>query len=177
MTYYVRIDDPQAFRKSILESSKQVIGSLQANRKVQDIRRRKREALDAIREDMKEIALMVSKLNDLLPQKELRDEALREAEERRKKEAEEKRHAHEEAEEVRERKRAEREAADKAEEESGKKDDSPKAEDDSGGKDEKPPKDEDDARDEPVKKPEVSDEEKKLQDALANIEKKLSSLK
>lgn len=169
MTYYVRIDDPYAFRKSILESSKQVIGSLQANRKVQDIRKRKREALDGIREDMKEIALMVSKLNDLLPQKELRDEALREAEEGRKREEEEKRRAHHEAEKVREKKRSEREEAEKSE-----------AEEDSGEKEsgEKPPeKPEDDAGGEPVKKPEVSDEEKKLQDALSNIEKKLSSLK
>ncbi|MFP4523965.1 MAG: hypothetical protein ACLFO2_01425 [Candidatus Woesearchaeota archaeon] len=171
MTYYVRIDDPHAFRKGILESSKQVIGSLQANRKVQDLRRRKREALDAIREDMKEIALMVSKLNDLLPQKELRDEALREQEERRKKESEEKRRAHEEAERVREQKRSEREEVEK------RKVEKPVVEEDSGEKDEEPPKDEVDSEEKSVDRPEVSDEEQKLQEALANIEQKLSSLK
>ena len=163
MTYYVRIDDPRAFRRHILESSKQVIGSLQANRKVQDIRKRKREALDAIRQDMKEITMMVSKLDELLPQKELRDEALKELEERRKRKEEERKRAHREATEVREQRgeQHEKEASEEHEEKSS----------EDGSSEHEAAVEKSTQSEEPV------DEEKKLQEALSSIEKKLSSLK
>jgi len=77
MTYYVKIDNPKAFRRDILVTSKQVINSLQASRKVLAIRERKKELLKDLQGQIKELALLTAKLDGVLPDKQLREDALR----------------------------------------------------------------------------------------------------
>ena len=79
MAYYVRMTDPRGFRRDLLESSKKVIGCLQANRNVLEIRARKRELLESLQGQVKELSLLVAKLDEVLPDKELREEAIQEA--------------------------------------------------------------------------------------------------
>lgn len=79
MTYYVKMTNPREFRRDVLESSKKVIGCLQANRNVLDVRQRKRELLEQLQQQVKELALLVNKLDEILPDKQLREEAIQEA--------------------------------------------------------------------------------------------------
>ena len=79
MTYYVKMSNPREFRRDILESSKKVIGCLQANRNVLEVRQRKRELLNQLQQQVKELALLVNKLDEILPDKQLREEAIQEA--------------------------------------------------------------------------------------------------
>lgn len=81
MTYYVKMNNPREFRRDILESSKKVIGCLQANRNVLEVRQRKRDLLDQLQQQVKELALLVGKLDEILPDKQLREEAIQEARE------------------------------------------------------------------------------------------------
>jgi hypothetical protein len=82
MTYYVKVDSPREFRRDILESSKKVIGCLQANRSVLEIRKKKRFLLESLQNQVKELALLMLKLDDILPDKQLREEALQEQRQR-----------------------------------------------------------------------------------------------
>ena len=82
MAYYVRMNDPQSFRRDILESSKKIIGCLQANRQVKHLREQKRALLEQLQQQIKELTLLMAKLDDILPNKELREEAIQEARQR-----------------------------------------------------------------------------------------------
>lgn len=77
MAYFVKIDNPKGFRRDILVTSKQVINSLQANRNVLAIREKKKLLLKDLQLQIKELVLLTSKLDELLPDKQLREEALR----------------------------------------------------------------------------------------------------
>ena len=79
MTYYVKMSNPREFRRDILESSKKVIGCLQANRNVLEIRQQKRALLEQLQQQVKELALLINKLDEILPDKQLREEAIQEA--------------------------------------------------------------------------------------------------
>ncbi len=155
MTYFVKIDNPKGFRRDILVTSKQVINSLQANRNVLAIRDKKKLLLNDLQEQVKELVLLMSKLDELLPDKQLREEALR-----RQKEEEAKARA----------------KKSKSKSSSGKDDkDAKKA----GGKDQKAgvgakKKTASKLLD---KKPAPLDKTAALDDALAKIEQKLASLK
>lgn len=76
MAYFVKIDDPREFRRDLLESSRQIIGCLQANRAVLRIREQKRALLKDLQTDMKELALLITELDKLMPDKHLRDEVV-----------------------------------------------------------------------------------------------------
>ncbi|MBN1275400.1 hypothetical protein JXA12_03850 [Candidatus Woesearchaeota archaeon] len=167
MAYYVKIGNPREFRRDVLEASKKVIGCLQANRNVQFIRQRKLELMRGLQEQVKELSLLFSKLDDLFPDKELREEALqrlRQAEEERKQAL---RRALEE-------KRAQEAAARE------------RAEDDAGYAEHPDMRDEvawhaddaaaDDDSEQESALPPPRSEADKLQSALASIEKKLASL-
>lgn len=78
MAYYVKIDDPKAFRREVLESSRKTIGCLQSLRDVLYIRKRKREYLLLLQKQVKEIDLLLAQLEKSLPEKQLREEALEE---------------------------------------------------------------------------------------------------
>ncbi len=75
MAYFVRIEDPKQFRLDILEDSKVVIGNLQAVRNVLFVREKKRELLDSLQDQVKEIGLLITEFDKLLPDKQLREEA------------------------------------------------------------------------------------------------------
>lgn len=87
MTYYVKIDNPKGFRRDVLVTSKQVINSLQASRNVLAVREKKKELLKSLQDQVKEIVLLTSKLDEILPDKELREEALRREKEEEEKKA------------------------------------------------------------------------------------------
>lgn len=78
MAYYVRIEKPRQFRRDILEASKVVITNLQSYKSVQAIREKKLSYLVSLQKEVKEIRLLYSKLNKILPEKQLREEALKE---------------------------------------------------------------------------------------------------
>lgn len=75
MAYFVRIEDPKKFRLDLLEDSKKVIGNLQAVRSVLYVRQQKRQALESLRDQIKEIGLLITELDKMLPEKQLRQEA------------------------------------------------------------------------------------------------------
>ncbi len=91
MGYYVKIDKPREFRRDVLESSKKLITCLHAYRNVLVLRQKKRELFLTLQQDIKELSLLISKLDKMLPEKQLRQEAMRQlkAKERAKKKAEE----------------------------------------------------------------------------------------
>ncbi len=77
MTYYIKIEKPIEFRRDILESSKKIVASLQDFRNVMFIREKKKKLLEELKIELKEINLLITNLNKLLPEKQLREEALR----------------------------------------------------------------------------------------------------
>ena len=65
--FFVRINGPDMLRVSLLESSKLILHSLQSYYKVSAIRKNKREATDALKSDIKELILLLGKLETMLP--------------------------------------------------------------------------------------------------------------
>lgn len=92
MAYYVRIEKPREFRRDVLESSKKVISCLQRYRQVTLIREQKKELMVKLQTELKEIALLIKELDKIMPEKQLRQDALRrkKEQERKAKEAEKK---------------------------------------------------------------------------------------
>lgn len=74
MAYFIRIDDPKRFRLDLLEDSKQIIGNLRAVHALLQLRKAKREALESLRDSVKEMGLLITELDKLLPEKQLRQE-------------------------------------------------------------------------------------------------------
>jgi hypothetical protein len=75
MAYFIRIDDPKRFRLDLLEDSKQLIGNLRAAYALLQLRAEKRKLLESLRDEVKEIGLLITELDKLLPEKQLREEA------------------------------------------------------------------------------------------------------
>jgi len=76
MGFYVKIEKPREFRRDVLEGSKKIITCLQSYRQLLAVREQKNALLNQLRNDMKELGLLISKLDKLLPEKHLREEAL-----------------------------------------------------------------------------------------------------
>lgn len=68
MTYFIKLDDGKNLRKKVLESSKSSLQILKGYQNLLDVRKRKSQLLEALRTDMKELTLLVNKLEELLPQ-------------------------------------------------------------------------------------------------------------
>jgi len=77
MAYYVRIESTREFRRNILESSKKVIRCLRDYRKVIVIRERKKRLMQELQTDLKEITMLAQQIDSILPEKQLREEAMR----------------------------------------------------------------------------------------------------
>lgn len=85
MAYYIRIEKPREFRRDVLESSKKVISCLQRYRQVSLIREQKKEFMIKLQTELKEIALLIKELDKIMPEKQLRQDALRRKKERERK--------------------------------------------------------------------------------------------
>jgi len=70
--YFVGIYDPLDVRRNLLESSKEIIKSLQAFDKVESVREEKLKLFKEMRRVMAELDLLVSKLKTKLPKSYLR---------------------------------------------------------------------------------------------------------
>jgi hypothetical protein len=73
--FYVGIKDPIEIRRSILESSKELLQYLQRAEKFKAVRKEKTHQLEKLREEMKEIQALAKKLKALLPKTGLRAKA------------------------------------------------------------------------------------------------------
>ena len=70
--FYVGIKDPIEIRRSILESSKEMLHYLQRAEKFKHVRKEKAVQIAKLKEDMKEITKLTRKLKSLLPKSGLR---------------------------------------------------------------------------------------------------------
>ena len=65
--FFVRIHAPDMLRISLLESSKLTLHSLQSYYKVSSIRKKKKETFDQLKSEVKELVLLLGKLESMLP--------------------------------------------------------------------------------------------------------------
>ena len=65
--FFVRIHAPDMLRVSLLESSKLTLHSLQSYYKVSAIRKKKKDSFDALKSQVKELILLLGKLESMLP--------------------------------------------------------------------------------------------------------------
>lgn len=72
--FFVGIYEPTDVRRNILESSKEIVESLQSNSKLTKIRNEKILLYDEMRKIMGDLDLLISKLNHKLPRTHLRKE-------------------------------------------------------------------------------------------------------
>ena len=70
--FYVGINDPIEIRRSLLESSKEMLQLLKRNEKFKEVRKEKKENISRLKDDMKEIKKLFAKLKSLLPVHHLR---------------------------------------------------------------------------------------------------------
>ena len=76
MSYFVKLVNDAAIRVNVLETSKKVVHSMQNYYNLLEIRKQKLEIMELLRTEFKEITLLISKLNELLPDKDLLKEPL-----------------------------------------------------------------------------------------------------
>jgi|GEM_PF-1919244 hypothetical protein len=65
--YFVHLKDPVDFRRTILESSREVIHMMQEYQALMDLRKRRLDMEQAFKEELREIMLLVNKLEKTLP--------------------------------------------------------------------------------------------------------------
>lgn len=70
--FFVGIYDPTDVRRSVLESSKEIIDSIQSNKKLKQIREDKLLLYGEMQNIMHDLDLLISKLNNKLPETHLR---------------------------------------------------------------------------------------------------------
>ena len=75
--FYVGVKDPIEIRRSLLESSKEMLQYLQRAEKFKAVRKEKAEQIAKLREIMKEITGLVRKLKSQLPKTGLRTKAVK----------------------------------------------------------------------------------------------------
>ncbi len=73
MTYFIRINEPRALRRLILEASKEIIHTLKGYHLLLDIRDGKRELADQLRRNLSALNKLVGELERLLPEKSLKE--------------------------------------------------------------------------------------------------------
>jgi hypothetical protein len=65
--FYVRISNSAAFRKNLLETSKGTIGILREMYAVKQIRDKKHEKTEILHNELKELKMLVQKLEEMMP--------------------------------------------------------------------------------------------------------------
>lgn len=65
--YFVKVDDSRDVRRELLESSKLCIYVLKQEAKIAEIKRRKEQAIAALRDDLKELTFLIGSLEKDLP--------------------------------------------------------------------------------------------------------------
>ena len=70
--FFVGIHEPSDIRRNVLESSKDVVNSMQTNEILKQIRKEKLLLFEKMRSVMNDLDLLVSKLNKKLPKTHLR---------------------------------------------------------------------------------------------------------
>ncbi|MCM2325545.1 MAG: hypothetical protein NDI94_03720 [Candidatus Woesearchaeota archaeon] len=70
--FFVGIYEPIDVRRNILESSKEIVKSMQAQERLLEIRREKLVQYDKIRSVMDELSMLLAKLKQKLPESHLR---------------------------------------------------------------------------------------------------------
>ena len=75
--FFVGIYEPTDVRRSVLESSKEIVESLQSGANLKKIRRDKLLLYDEMRKIMGEINMLINKLNNKLPKSHLRKETIK----------------------------------------------------------------------------------------------------
>ena len=92
MTFYVKIQDQNEFRTSLLESAREPLLLLKAEKEFLAIRDRKQRIMKELRIELSGLLVSIKKLDDLLPEKQLIDEMrkMREEEDRTRRNEEEK---------------------------------------------------------------------------------------
>jgi hypothetical protein len=89
--YFISIDQPDDLRRRLLESSKGVIVNLKDYHALQSIRKNKLDMITLLQQQLKELAFLMDKLNQALPdkqidyEKELYEQKVREEAEEKKK--------------------------------------------------------------------------------------------
>lgn len=83
--FFVQIKNVSGTRVTLLESSKLVLHSMKIENKINLIRKEKSELINNLREDIKEISFLLTRLKEHLPHSELLEEAKKEKEKETKK--------------------------------------------------------------------------------------------
>lgn len=65
---FIRIDNPVLIRKNILESSKLVLTILKQTYKIKKLRELKQEKIISMGQELKELKILVQKIEELMPQ-------------------------------------------------------------------------------------------------------------
>jgi len=69
--FFVRIDDVNSIKISVLESSKIILMNLQIEQKIERIRERKLNKINELKTQIRELTFLATKLEELLPYKDL----------------------------------------------------------------------------------------------------------
>lgn len=67
-SFYIGIEDPRELRRNTLEASKSVIGALQKQQRILDIQTEKAVLKQKLKDDIKEIKMLFSNLEKILPE-------------------------------------------------------------------------------------------------------------
>lgn len=74
MTFFSRIENPKALRKKILESAKESLIIELKQKNLLELKDKREELIALLDEDLAELSLITKKLDDLLPEKQLKKE-------------------------------------------------------------------------------------------------------
>lgn len=66
--FYIGIEDPRELRRNILESSKLIVLSMKNQQKLKDIHKEKIHLKNKLKQDIKELKMLMSKLEEILPE-------------------------------------------------------------------------------------------------------------
>lgn len=70
-TFFVKINEPNTLRITLLESSKLILHTIRIEKKLEDIRKRKISEINNLKTQAKELEFLLSRLEELLPHQEL----------------------------------------------------------------------------------------------------------
>ncbi|MBN2052333.1 hypothetical protein JW756_02415 [Candidatus Woesearchaeota archaeon] len=65
--FFMRLDNPNTFRRNLLEASKMTLSVIKQTHKVSQIRELKHEVINTIAKEVKELKLLVQKAEELMP--------------------------------------------------------------------------------------------------------------
>ncbi len=74
MAYYVKIEKPKELRKDLLLGSKELIEGLKRYHKIILLREERKKKTETLQNELKEIRLLLTRINKLLPEKQILQE-------------------------------------------------------------------------------------------------------